>query len=115
MALAVEVRTGDAEDSDLLLSELDEVTGWLAERAADAPDNFLHLLRLLEAERAWALGDYRAAALGFDAARREAAARRRPWQEALITERAALLSLARSLDHAGFELLAQARQHYLAW
>ena len=27
----------------------------------DAPDNFLHLLRLLEAERAWAAGDFRAA------------------------------------------------------
>jgi hypothetical protein len=49
------------------------VTGWLAARAADAPDNFLHLLRLLEAERAWAVGDFRAAALGFDAVLREAA------------------------------------------
>ncbi len=50
-----------------LLSELDEVTRWLAARAADAPDNFLHLLRLLEAERAWAVGDFRAAVLAFDA------------------------------------------------
>jgi len=89
--------------------------GWLAARAADAPDNFLHLLRLLEAERAWALGDVRAAALGFDAARREAAGRPRPWHRALITERAARFFLARSLDHAGFELLAQARREYAAW
>jgi hypothetical protein len=37
-----------------LSAELDEVTRWLAESAADAPDNFLHLLRLVEAERAWA-------------------------------------------------------------
>jgi hypothetical protein len=70
-----------------LRSELDEVTGWLAARAAD---NFLHLLRLLEAERAWALGDFRAAELGFDAARGEAASRRRPWHRALITERVAV-------------------------
>ena len=41
--------------------------------AADAPDNFLHLLRLVEAERAWAVGDFRAAVLAFDAARREVA------------------------------------------
>jgi signal transduction histidine kinase len=84
------------------LSELDEATGWLAARAADAPDNFLHLSRLLEAERAWALGDFRAAALGFDAARREAAGRPRPWHRALITERAARFSLAHGLDHAGY-------------
>ena len=49
------------------------MTRWLAARAADAPDNFLHLQRLLEAERAWAVGDFRAAALAFDAARREVA------------------------------------------
>jgi signal transduction histidine kinase len=115
LALAGQARGSDRDQREALLSELDEVTGWLAARAADAPANFLHLLRLLEAERAWALGDFRAAALGFDAARREAAGRPRPWHRALITEQAARLFLARGLDHAGFELLAQARQHYVAW
>jgi signal transduction histidine kinase len=33
----------------------------------------------------------------------------------LITERAARFSLASGLDHAGRELLAEARQHYAAW
>jgi signal transduction histidine kinase len=113
LAIAGEVREGHAEDVEL--AELDEVTGWLAARAADAPANFLHLLRLLEAERAWALGDLRAAELGFDAARREVAGRSRPWHRALITERAARFCLARSLEHAGFELLAQARRQYLVW
>ncbi|MDT7748772.1 MAG: hypothetical protein QOD96_2434, partial [Pseudonocardiales bacterium] len=115
LALAREIGTGDREQREALFSELDEVTQWLAARAAAAPDNFLHLLRLLEAERAWALGDFRAAALGFDAARREVAGRPRPWHRALITERAARFCLAHSLDHAGFELLAQARKYYLAW
>jgi signal transduction histidine kinase len=115
LALAGQVRADGGDDGDGLLSELDEVTQWLGERAADAPDNFLHLLRLLEAERAWALGDFRTAALGFDAARRAGAARPRPWHRALITERAARFLLAHSLDHAGFELLTQARQQYLAW
>ena len=56
-----------------------------------------------------------AAALAFDAARDEVAARQRPWHRALITERAARFNLAQGLRHTGFELLAQARQEYLAW
>ena len=91
------------------------MTRWLAARAADAPDNFLHLLRLVEAERAWAAGDFRAAGLAYDAARREAAQRQRPWHQALIAEHAARFYLAHGLEHAGYELLAQARQQYLAW
>jgi signal transduction histidine kinase len=77
--------------------------------------NFLHLLRLLEAERAWAADDFGAAVLAFDAARDAVAGRQRPWHRALITERAARFALARDLRHAGVELLAQARQEYLAW
>jgi hypothetical protein len=115
MALAGQAPAGHGDQRTGLLAELDEVTGWLAARAADAPDNFQHLLRLLEAERAWAIGDFRAAALGFDTALREAASRQRPWHRALITERAARFFLAHGLDHTGFELLAQARQLYLAW
>jgi predicted ATPase/signal transduction histidine kinase len=115
LALAGQARAGHGDQRTGLLAELDEVTRWLSARAADAPDNFLHLLRLLEAERAWAVGDFRAAALGFDAALREAAGRRRPWHRALITERAARFSLAHGLDHTGYALLARAREHYLAW
>ena len=91
------------------------MTRWLADRAADAPGNFLHLLRLVEAERAWAAGDFRAAALAFDAARHEAARLQRPWHRALIAEHAARFYLARGLEHAGHDLIAQARQEYLAW
>jgi signal transduction histidine kinase len=115
LALAGQARSADADKRGGLLSELDELTRWLADRAADAPDNFLHLVRLAEAERAWAAGDFRAAALAFDAARHEAAQRQRPWHRALIDERAARFCLARGLDHAGHELLARARQEYLDW
>jgi predicted ATPase/signal transduction histidine kinase len=115
LALAAQARSADDDERGGLLAELDEVTRWLAERAADAPDNFLHLLRLLEAERAWAAGDFRAAALAFDAARREAAQRQRPWHRALIAEHAARFYLAHGLEQAGYDLLAQARQEYLAW
>jgi signal transduction histidine kinase len=115
LALAGQARAADGGERGALLAELDEVTRWLAARAADAPDNFLHLLRLVEAERAWAAGDFRAAALAFDAARREAASRQRPWHRALIAEHAARFYLAHGLEHAGHDLLAQARQEYLAW
>ena len=115
LSVAGQARATDGSDHGRLLAELDGEIGWLAERAADAPDNFLHLLRLAEAERAWAAGDFRAAALAFDAARREAGARRRPWHRALIAERTARFHLDRGLEHAGYELLAQARQEYLAW
>ncbi|MEV6896493.1 AAA family ATPase [Amycolatopsis sp. NPDC051372] len=115
LALAERARAADGDERAALLSDLDEVTSWLAARAADAPDNFLHLLRWVEAERAWAAGDVQAAELAFDAARSEVSRRSRPWHRALITERAARFHLARGLDHAGRELLAQARRHYAAW
>jgi len=115
LALAGQARATDDDERGGLLSELDELIRWLAARAADAPDNFLHLLRLLEAERAWASGDFRAAVLAFDAARREAAQRQRPWHRALIAERAARFYLAHGVEHAGYDLLAQARQQYHAW
>ena len=115
LALAGQVRAADGAARDTLLSELDEVTRWLAARAADAPQNFVHLLRLLEAERAWAVGDFQGCVRGFDAALREVGGRPRPWHRALITERAARFYLAHGIDHIGFDLLAQARQQYAAW
>ncbi|WP_433296513.1 AAA family ATPase [Pseudonocardia sp. CA-142604] len=115
LALAEQVRAGHGDERDRLLSELDEVTQWLAARAADAPGNFRHLTRLLVAERAWAVGDFRTGALAFDTARREAAGRQRPWHRALITERAARFYLAHGLEQAGRDLLARARQYYAAW
>ncbi|MEU7872905.1 AAA family ATPase [Dactylosporangium sp. NPDC049140] len=115
LALAEQVRAGAGGEPGGLLSELDEVMGWLAARAADAPANFQHWVRLLEAERAWAVGDFRAAAVAFDAARREVGQGRRPWHQALITEHAARFYLAHDLEQAGRDLLAEARQQYLAW
>ena len=108
--MAGQARAADGDERDGLLAELDEVTRWLAARAADAPGNFLHLLRLVEAERAWAVGDFPAAVLAFDAARREAARLQRPWHRALIAERAARFYLAHGVEHVGYDLLVEARQ-----
>ncbi|HET9517192.1 MAG TPA: hypothetical protein VFO77_05665, partial [Actinoplanes sp.] len=85
LALTEQARTKHG-DPNRLLAELDELIEWLAARAVDAPANFSHLVRLLEAERAWAVGDFPAAARAFDAALREVARRRRPWHHALIAE-----------------------------
>jgi signal transduction histidine kinase len=115
LAVAGQARAATGADRDGLLAELDELTRWLAARAADAPDNFMHLAGLLEAERAWVVGDFRSAMLAFDAARRAAARRTRPWHRALIAERAARFHLAHGLEHAGSRLLAEARSEYLAW
>jgi hypothetical protein len=78
LVLAGQAWAADGDERGALLAELDDVTRWLAARAADAPVNLLHLLRLVEAERAWAVGDFRAAVLAFDAARREPVRRQRP-------------------------------------
>ncbi|MGP0025797.1 MAG: GAF domain-containing protein [Streptosporangiaceae bacterium] len=53
LALAGQARSADADQRDSLLSELDDVTRWLAERAADAPDNFLHLLLWSKDRHGW--------------------------------------------------------------
>ncbi|OHV43467.1 diguanylate cyclase [Pseudofrankia sp. BMG5.36] len=115
LALAEQVRTADLAQRDAHLAELDESIEWLAARTADAPANFLHLLRLAEAERAWATGAFHEAIHTFDLAQREAATRARPWHRALILERAARFYLAHGIQETGHLLLAAARDHYLAW
>ncbi|WP_250032313.1 protein kinase domain-containing protein [Paractinoplanes maris] len=115
LGLAGQARSAQGDERAALLTELDGVLRWLGARAADAPDNFLHLLRLVEAEQAWAVGDFRAAAFAFDSARREAGKRQRPWHQALITERAGRFALAHGMEHTGYELLGRARGQYLVW
>ena len=115
LAQADRARAAEGDDRAEPLRALDEASGWFAARAADAPENFVHLLRLVEAERAWAVGDFRAAAFAFDAALREVARRQRPWHRALIAEQAARFYLAHGIEHVGHDLLAQAREAYAAW
>jgi GAF domain-containing protein len=115
LALAGQARATTGPERAEPLAELAEVTRWLADRAVDAPDNFRHLRRLLEAEHAWARGDFRAAVVAFDAARREVHRRQRPWHRALITERAARFHLEQGLDSSAADLLAQARRVYADW
>jgi diguanylate cyclase (GGDEF)-like protein len=94
---------------------LDAIAAWWSVRAADAPANFHHLLCLVEAERAWAVDDFRAAVYAFSAARRDLNSRQRPWHRALIAERAARFYLAHGVEYPGHVLLADAYRAYLAW
>lgn len=115
LALANRARAAEPEERAARLVELDECRDWLARRASDAPGNFLHMLRLVEAERAWVVDDFRGASYAFDVAQREASTRRRPWHRALIAERAALFHLAHGLEHTGRKLLTKAWRLYRDW
>ena len=97
------------------LSDLDVSLTWLQARSSESPDNFAHLATWVAAERAWAVGDLWSAAGLYDDARRQVAQQRRPWHQALITERAALFHLDAGLEHAGRDLLREARAYYVAW
>lgn len=115
LALAERVKTAGAEERVALLAELDGCHDWLARRAADCPHNFLHLLKLVEAERAWAVGDFKPASYAFDRALGEVQGRQRCWHQALITERAALFDLVHGMEHMGRTLLRGACQLYADW
>jgi signal transduction histidine kinase len=114
LVLAAQLRDGVA-GQQALSGELQLHTDWLAARAADQPVNFLHLLRLVQAESAWAQKDLWQASLAFDAALSLVETSERPWQRALITERAALFHLQQRMGHAGPSLLVRARDQYRAW
>lgn len=104
-----------AADREALVSRVDAHLKWLRLRAADAPANFLHLLRWVEAERAWTVGTVWEAGAAFDAALKEATLHPRPWHAAIIAERAGLFHLRHGMAPSGRALLHQARDRYEAW
>jgi signal transduction histidine kinase len=114
-ALAQGVRAADADTRVKILLELDELRAWLAEREADAPQNFLHVLRWIEAERGWSLQDFSSAARAFDAAVTFAESHARPWHHALICERAGLFYLDQGVEQVGRQFIRQACEAYRQW
>ncbi|MFI5958846.1 diguanylate cyclase [Cryptosporangium sp. NPDC051539] len=95
--------------------ELAACRTWLTARVADAPANFAHLLHLLDAEQHRAADEYGPALRAYDRAVSAAAGRRRPWHQALITERAGRYHLALGLRHSGQLLLTEAHHKYEDW
>ena len=115
VALARHVAQSAPGDRPAALAEIDRCLEWMRARAADAPGNFLHCVRLIEAERAWALGDFAGASAAFEAARREAVSCSSPLHRALIAERAGLCYLEYGIEEYGRMLLAGAHQAYATW
>ena len=115
LALARRLRCAQASEKATLRTELDATRTWLARRAADAPGNYLHLVHLVDGELAWADGDYWAAQSAFDDGITLARRAQRPWHQALLTERAALLQLEQGLNNTGQPLMAAAYGLYEAW
>ncbi|MDB5972707.1 MAG: diguanylate cyclase protein [Hydrocarboniphaga sp.] len=115
LACAERTRSGPVGQRAEAAMELDRCVDFLADRAADAPANFLHLSLLAQAERAWSRGDTWAAARAFDGALHEALARSRVWHRALIAERASAFHLEQGLTHRSRQLLAEAYREYRAW
>lgn len=115
LALAVRLHGAAPDEHAALLAELNACVAWLSARAVDAPASYLHLVRWLEAEHAWATGDAWRAARAFDIALHEVSRRSFPWHHALMTERAAVFHDATGLQQSGRQLLAEACRMYDAW
>ncbi|GIJ46127.1 serine/threonine protein kinase [Virgisporangium aliadipatigenens] len=115
LALAAQAREAGPEARAELLAEFDRYHGWTADRAAETPGNFRHLHALLDAERAWLLGDVDGALRAFDTAQHEVESRQRPWQRALVAERLGRFHLSRGLEYAGRTALREAHRHYQRW
>ena len=115
LALARKLPGATAPEQTALHVEFNTCRAWLSGRAAEAPGNYLHLLHLLDAEIAWASGDYWLAARTFDSAFTAAHQVQRPWHLALLTERAALLHMEQGVVSVGRPLLATAYSLYNSW
>jgi diguanylate cyclase (GGDEF)-like protein len=115
LAVARRLRGAAASEQAALRSEFDACRTWLAQRAADAPGNYSHLVRLLDAEIACANGDYCAAQCAFEAGITLVHRVRRPCHQALLTERAALLHLEQGLRITGQPLMVAAYRLYKEW
>jgi diguanylate cyclase (GGDEF)-like protein len=102
-------------DAAASLRELDECCDWMAARAQAYPDGFRHLLRLAQAERAWALRDISGSLRAYDQAQREVEQQQRPWHQALITERVGRRLLSQGVERAGCYALIEASTLYRNW
>ena len=113
--LAVGLRDAPPDARARALREFATCRAWLVRRADDNPEPFLHFVKRIDAERAWAVGDFDAAFEAFEAALRETRIKRSPRHAAHAAERAGLFYIERGLHHCGRVLLAEAREAYAAW
>jgi diguanylate cyclase (GGDEF)-like protein len=110
-----ELSTAPPEQAATLRAEIDECRDWLADRAAEQPHNFRHLLLLVDAERAGSAGDFRTAITAFDDASREVAGRERAWHRLLTAQRAARFYQTHGLQQASRLAVTDAYRTCTAW
>jgi diguanylate cyclase (GGDEF)-like protein/PAS domain S-box-containing protein len=113
--LAEQLSDAEAESRGAINAELDALRCWLAERAKDAPENFEHMRLAVEAERHASLGDFTAAAAGFDLVLEKLRKQGRPRFQAIILERAARLHMRFGLHKTGRQLLNEAHESWRRW
>ncbi len=104
-----------AAERDAALAPLDDHHRLLAGWARHCPENFLHLALIAEAEIARARGDHEVAARLYDRAAHEAAANDFVQHEALASELAARLHLARGRRGIAVGYVLDARDAYTRW
>jgi diguanylate cyclase (GGDEF)-like protein len=115
VALAWRARDATSSERSALLAELDRCQAWSRRRADDAPANFLHSVRLIEAERAWTHNDFTGASAAFEAALELVRDHGSPRHRAFIAERAGRFYLEHRLRRYGEILLRDARESYERW
>ena len=115
LAYASRARSLDGDVRAKELADLDGCRAWMSARAEDVPENFSHLALLLDAERAWSVGDPWAASQAYERAMAEVDTRTRVWHRAYICERAARFHLAHRAERVGRLLLAEAMRSYDDW
>ncbi len=115
LALCQQARMANDDERAALFERLDANQAWLSARAAEAPMNFSHLHAFVESERLDILNHPWEAQQTYEQAMRLAKANQRPWQAALITERAGRFYMRRGLEKAGHFLLTQAHDLYQQW
>jgi hypothetical protein len=115
LARAWQLQDKSAADEAQAADQLARPLQWLQARAGQQAYNFRHLVLFVQAEQAWGLGDFSAAANRFDEALGEVEQRPRPWHRALVAERAGLFHRACGLGYVGWWLLTQALEGYRGW
>lgn len=88
---------------------------WLKERAVKSEANLGHLAQLVGAECRELEGDFWGASIAFEQAAALAASNHRPWQLALILERASEFQRRQGLDRVADAQLLRARLAWQRW
>ncbi|MEF7614415.1 response regulator [Aquincola sp. MAHUQ-54] len=103
------------EAPDALRRELADIDAWLRSRAAHVPENFAHMLHLLDAMAAWAEGRHGAAMASFQAGIDASLAQGYAWHHAMACELAGEFCASQHFGLAADTYLNAAAQAFDEW